>query len=73
MKLNKKKLLLRVAIGTLGGIIGFFYWKFYGCAEGCAIRSNKYLITGYGFFLGYLFTSSFENLFIKDADQTSNP
>lgn len=67
MNLNRKKLLLRMIIGFVGAGAGFAYWKFYGCTEGCNIRSNKYLITGYGFLLGYLFTSSFDHLFRKEG------
>jgi hypothetical protein len=72
MTVTRKKLVARVALGLFGAVAGFLYWKFFGCTEGCAIRSNKSLITGYGFLLGYLFTSSFENMFIKDTDQTTN-
>lgn len=62
---------MKLGVGALGALAGFVYWKLYGCTEGCAITSNMYLTTGYGFLLGYLFTSSFENVLVKDTDQTS--
>lgn len=38
--------------GTFGG---FLYWKFVGCENGqCAIKSNPYLMMGYGAVFGAL-------------------
>ncbi len=34
---------------ALGGIAGYAYYYFIGCASGsCALSSNPYLMTGYG-------------------------
>ena len=41
----------------VGGIAGFLYFRFVGCASGtCPIRSNPYLTTLYGMLLGGLIT-----------------
>ena len=56
-----KKNLLRI-IGILaGGIGGFAYYHFIGCASGtCPITSNPYISIVYGALLGYLFLDMFK-------------
>lgn len=40
----------------LGGIAGFSYYYFIGCAAGtCPLQSNPYIMTGYGILLGLVF------------------
>lgn len=40
---------------VVGGIAGYFYWKYIGCASGtCAITSVWYRSTLYGMLLGGL-------------------
>jgi|JI9StandDraft_2_1071091.scaffolds.fasta_scaffold529130_2 hypothetical protein len=68
MKINKA-LAIKIAGGAIGSVLGFLYWRFYGCEEGCAITSNMYLTTAYGALMGYLLISSFENLFVKKEDE----
>ena len=42
-----------------GGVAGFLYWKFIGCASGtCPITSNKYISVLYGALLGSLLLST---------------
>jgi rhodanese-related sulfurtransferase len=42
-----------------GGVAGFLYWKFIGCASGtCPITSNKYISVIYGALLGSLLLST---------------
>lgn len=42
-----------------GGVAGFLYWKFIGCASGsCPITSNKYISVFYGALLGSLLLST---------------
>jgi hypothetical protein len=50
--INKKIVIL---IGSLiGGLGGFLYWKFVGCATGtCPLTSNWMIMTGYGILIGY--------------------
>ncbi|MFA5405089.1 MAG: hypothetical protein WC358_09160 [Ignavibacteria bacterium] len=52
MIINKKIVIL---IGSLiGGLGGFLYWKFVGCATGtCPLTSNWMIMTGYGILIGY--------------------
>ncbi|MBS1519013.1 MAG: rhodanese-like domain-containing protein [Bacteroidetes bacterium] len=63
---------------VVGGVAGFLYWKFIGCASGtCPITSNKFISIAYGALLGSLLFSSiagsatrksfFGNLFSKDS------
>jgi len=59
LKLIKYKKQL-IAIG-LGGIAGFSYYFFVGCASGtCMITSNPFISTAYGSLLGFLLVGSFK-------------
>jgi hypothetical protein len=60
----KKYISLRLLLGIiLGGLAGFLYYYFVGCASGgCPITSNPYLTIGYGILLGLV-------LFIKKKDE----
>lgn len=50
---NKTK--LKIIISVIGGIGGFLYWKFVGCASGtCPLTSNWLIMTGYGILIGYV-------------------
>jgi hypothetical protein len=61
MSIFIKKHLLKI-IGILtGGIAGFAYYYFVGCATGaCPLKSNPYLMTTYGALLGYLVFDMFK-------------
>ena len=52
-KYNNKRLMI-IAIGVIiGGISGYFYWKYVGCATGtCSITSIWYRSTLYGMMMG---------------------
>lgn len=54
---------------VLGGIMGYAYYYFVGCASGtCAITSNPINSSLYGMVMGYLVLSSFQkNKNNKDA------
>lgn len=56
MKTNKYILIL---IGSvLGGLGGFLYWKYFGCADGsCPLKSNWLIMTVYGVLVGNLIFS----------------
>jgi len=60
MKHLLKKHLLKI-IGLLaGGIGGFLYYHFVGCASGtCPITSNPYISLVYGALMGYLLFDMF--------------
>jgi len=49
-----KKQLWKPALGVvLGGLAGFAYYYYIGCATGtCPLQSNPYVMTGYGVLLG---------------------
>jgi hypothetical protein len=53
--------MLRIIIGlVVGGIAGFAYYKFVGCASGtCPITSNPYVSTIYGALMGALGSNVF--------------
>jgi hypothetical protein len=66
MKEFIKKHLFVNLISLAGGIAGFLYWKFIGCASGtCMIKSVWYMSTLYGLLLGYLTGSLTEELYLK--------
>lgn len=52
-KYNNKRLMI-IAIGVIiGGISGYFYWKYVGCSTGtCSITSIWYRSTLYGMMMG---------------------
>ncbi len=60
LKSFRNKLIFRIALTVLGGIGGFLYWKYVGCASGaCPIQSKWYLSSLYGLLLGYLISGLF--------------
>lgn len=55
---------LRAALFTAGGAaIGFLYYLFFGCVNGCAITSDPLWTTLYAALFGFLAS------FLKDAMQ----
>ena len=38
----------------VGAVAGYFYWKFYGCENGCSITSVWYRTAAYGALMGGL-------------------
>lgn len=60
LKTFRNKLIFRIVITLLGGLGGFLYWKYVGCASGtCPIQSKWYLSSLYGLLLGYLISGLF--------------
>ena len=63
-----KKHILKIAGITAGGIGGFAYYHFVGCASGtCPITSSPYISTIYGALMGYLLFDMFK----KKKDETN--
>ncbi|MDD4991962.1 MAG: DUF6132 family protein [Paludibacter sp.] len=61
MKEFIRKHILKIAGITLGGIGGFAYYYFIGCASGtCPITSNPYITVIYGALMGYLLLDMFK-------------
>jgi len=53
LALKYRRLILFI---TLGGLLGFGYYYFIGCATGsCPLQSNPYFMTFYGIVLGGIF------------------
>ncbi|MGI6167013.1 MAG: hypothetical protein ACOYIA_02595 [Eubacteriales bacterium] len=49
------KKILRPSLFILGGaLLGYLYYIFFGCNDGCAIRSNAYLMILYGGIMAFL-------------------
>jgi hypothetical protein len=49
------RILFQAILSVIGGIGGFLYWKFVGCASGtCPLTSNWMIMTGYGLLIGYV-------------------
>ena len=61
MKEFIKKNILKIIGSLVGGIGGFAYYYFVGCASGtCPITSNPYISILYGALLGYLLLDMFK-------------
>jgi hypothetical protein len=43
-----------ILLSLLGACAGIIYWKFWGCENGCPIKSNWYAMMGYGGILGWI-------------------
>jgi len=61
-------------IGILvGGISGFLYYHFVGCASGtCPITSNPYITVLYGSLMGYLLFDIFRKIENKTNTKEQN-
>jgi len=56
-----KKNILKITGILAGGIVGFVYYHFVGCASGtCPITSNPYISIVYGALMGYLLLGMFK-------------
>ena len=53
---KKRKAMVGILVGgTIGGVLGFLYYRFVGCSTGsCPLTSNPYASTLYGIVLGAL-------------------
>jgi hypothetical protein len=52
---------LTILGGVLGGVAGYLYYHFVGCASGtCPITSNPYMSTLWGILLGGILLNNFE-------------
>jgi hypothetical protein len=66
MKITRNTLLTAAGI-LAGGIGGYLYWQYVGCASGtCAITSRPLNSTLYGSMMGGLFFSMFHNKTTKN-------
>ena len=68
----KKSVVLTLIGVATGGVAGYLYWKFVGCASGaCAITSKPLNSSLYGMLMGGLLFSNF-NLKKPKNNDTSN-
>lgn len=54
---------MMIVIGVVGGgVLGYLYYKFAGCASGtCPITRNPYISTIYGALIGLLLTMGIQS------------
>lgn len=70
---SKNKYLITTAGIITGATIGFFYWKFIGCENGCSIKSVWWRMTLWGGVIGGLLTNMLLDFYIKlKAKKASN-
>ena len=57
----RKRMITKIVIGVVGGgLLGFAYYRFIGCATGtCPLTSNPWISTLYGMLVGGLIAGSF--------------
>ena len=70
------KRLLAPAIGlVLGAISGYVYYRFWGCTNGCPLKSSAPLMTAYGGILGAVLLSTISDLILqrKKREPTEEP
>jgi len=53
MKLNKTIILKRLLPTAIGALLGFAYYYYIGCDNGCLIQSNPYLSSFYGALIAF--------------------
>lgn len=62
----------RGIFAAAGGIAGYAYYYYIGCASGtCPITSNPYISTGYGMLIGYLLVNKPKSAAPKDDNGNS--
>ena len=61
MRISDNRWFKPALFALIGGILGFAYYYFIGCTtNSCAITSNPYISTGYGFGAGFLLGFDFK-------------
>ncbi len=56
----KRKVLFTVLGVTLGAGLGWLYWNYFGCTNGCAITSSPVNSSLYGALMGGLMVNTFK-------------
>ena len=65
MKKLWRKYNVSILSSVLGAVIGYYYWKYYGCENGCTIKSNPRLMILYGLILGFLSGDLMKSIYLK--------
>lgn len=64
MLLNKTYI-IKLLGAVIGFALGYAYWHFVGCEEGCTIQSVWWRMSLWGTVMGYLTTSILQDFFNK--------
>lgn len=65
-----RKWLLIVLGAVVGTGLGWLYWRYFGCTNGCAITSSPLNSSLYGALMGGLFVSSFQKPRVPASKKT---
>jgi len=65
---NYLKQYIKYLYVPLGAILGFSYYYFIGCKNGCPIQSNPYISSLYGAALGLVFAIPSKNKVTREND-----
>lgn len=55
-----------------GAVLGYGYWYFYGCVNGCTITGSALNSSAYGAFMGYLVAGMFTPQVKKNAESSED-
>lgn len=70
--MHKRNKYLLIASGVLlGAIGGFIYWNFFGCTNGCPIKSIWWRMTLWGAVMGGLIMSMVSDYLFKKEKEKS--
>ncbi|MCF8221366.1 MAG: hypothetical protein K9I25_05625 [Crocinitomicaceae bacterium] len=62
-----KTKLFYIGMTLLGMLVGFLYYRFYGCTEGCMITGNPWRSTAYFGFMFLLGSNLIKDLITKKS------
>lgn len=71
MKAINKYIIITAGI-LIGAIIGFMYWKFVGCENGCSIKSVWWRMTLWAAAMGGLSTNLLLEFYLKYKEKKSH-
>lgn len=70
MQALKRNWLMVMLGAILGAGLGWLYWRYFGCTNGCAITSSPLNSSLYGALMGGLLMNTFRNPAESTSDQT---
>ncbi len=68
----KKRILIILGSSILGLAIGYAYWYFYGCVNGCTITSSWWRTSLYGILMGGLLGDMLHDQISRKTKKTSD-
>jgi len=73
MKKKQKIFAIYIFLIFIGGVTGFLYWRFFGCAANtCPLKSNLYFMIFQGGLLGFLLGNLVTNFFSNKNHNDEN-